>query len=190
MPTMEEYLTRPVGDRLTRLRTTPDEVARLLDGKDDRALSRRADARSWAPKEIVCHLRDVEELFLIRFQTILAVEEPPILTLSATPEALASWGIGGEIGHPLDPDRWAEERQYSRSDGLAALQAFRRRRREVVDCSTGSTPGSGGAAASIWRAGAWSSASGWRAWPATTTTTWASSRARIDRSRRTLGGTP
>ena len=58
----------------------------------------------------MCHLRDVEELFLVRFQTILAVEDPPILTLSATPEALARWGIGGEIGHPLDPDRWAEER--------------------------------------------------------------------------------
>jgi hypothetical protein len=57
MPTMEEYLTRPVADRLTRLRSTPDEVARVLDGKDDRALSRRAEARSWAPKEIVCHLR-------------------------------------------------------------------------------------------------------------------------------------
>ena len=105
----------------------------------------------------MCHLRDVEELFLIRFQTILAVEEPPILTLSATPEALASWGIGGEIGHPLDPDRWAEERQYSRSDGLAALQAFRRRRARWWICSTGSTPGNGDAAASIWRAGAWSS---------------------------------
>lgn len=93
MPTMEEYLTRP-----------PDEVARLLDGKGDQAMSRPADARSWAPKEIGCHLRDVEELFLIRFQTTLAVEDPPILTLRANPEALASWGIGGEIGHPLDPE--------------------------------------------------------------------------------------
>ncbi|MGH7373047.1 MAG: DinB family protein [Candidatus Rokuibacteriota bacterium] len=130
MPTREEYLTRPVGDRVARLRSTPDEVARLLDGQDDRALS--PDARSWSPKEIVCHLRDVEELFLIRFQTILAVEDPPILTFGATPEALVAWGIGGEVGHPLDPDRWAEERQYSRSDGIEALRAFRRRRREVV----------------------------------------------------------
>jgi hypothetical protein len=133
MPTMEEYLTRPVGDRLARLRSTPAEVASLLDGKDDRALSRRAEPRSWAPKEIVCHLRDVEELFLVRFQTILAVEDPPILTLSATPDALARWGIGGAIGHPLDPDRWAEERQYARCDGPAALEAFRRRRSEVID---------------------------------------------------------
>jgi len=132
MPTREEYLTRPVGDRVTRLRSTPGEVARVLDGKDNHALSRRPDARSWSPKEIVCHLRDVEELFLIRFQTILAVEDPPILTFGATPEALAAWGIGDEVGHPLDPDRWADERQYSRSDGFEALHAFRRRRREVV----------------------------------------------------------
>jgi DinB superfamily len=132
MPTMEEYLTRPVGDRVARLRSTPDELARLLDGHDDRVLSRRPDPGSWAPKEIVCHLRDVEELFLVRFQTILAVVDPPILTLSATPEVLARWGIGGEIGHPLDPARWADERQYSRSDGAEALQAFGRRRREVI----------------------------------------------------------
>jgi hypothetical protein len=32
MPTMEEYLTRPVRDRIARLRSTPDEVARVLDG--------------------------------------------------------------------------------------------------------------------------------------------------------------
>lgn len=132
MPTREEYLTAPVADRVARLRRTPDEVARILEGRDDRTLSRRPDDRSWSPKEIVCHLRDVEELFLIRFQTILAVEDPAILTFSATPEALAAWGIGGEVGHPLDPDRWAEERQYSRSDGIEALHAFQRRRREVV----------------------------------------------------------
>ena len=178
MPTMEEYLTRPVRDRVARLRSTPDEVARLLDGRDDRALSRRPDARSWAPKEIVCHLRDVEELFLVRFQTVLAIDEPVILTLSATPEALVAWGIGGEVGHPLDPDRWAEERQYARSDGLEALRAFVRRRREVIGLLDGSTPGSGDAAVSTWRVAAWNWANGWPASPATTTTIWASSSAR------------
>lgn len=136
---MDEYLTRPVADRLGRLRTTPDEVARLLAGRDDAALARRPDGRSWSATEIVCHLRDVEELFLVRFQTILAVEEPPILTLSATPESLAAWGIGGEVGHPLDPDRWAEDRQYSRQGAGEALRAFRRRRGEVVALLDGLT---------------------------------------------------
>jgi len=121
---MDEYITRPVGVRLDRLRSTPDEAALLLEGPDEAALARRPDARSWSPTEILCRLRDVED--------ILAVDEPKILTLGATPEALAAWGIGGEIGHPLDPDRWAGDRQYARQDATGALRAFGRRRREVV----------------------------------------------------------
>lgn len=70
---MDDYLTRPVGVRLDRLRSTPEEAARLLEGRDEAALSRRPDARSWSPTEILCHLRDVEELFLVRFQTIGAL---------------------------------------------------------------------------------------------------------------------
>ena len=123
MPTMDEYLTRPVDVRLARLRSTPEELASLLAGRDRPALTRRPDPGSWSAAEIVCHLRDVEELVLGRFQTILAVDDPQILTLGATPEAL---------GHPLDPDRWAEERQYARQDAGEALAAFGRRRREVI----------------------------------------------------------
>lgn len=33
---------------------------------------------------------------------------------------------------PLDPDRWAQERQYLRNDADEALTAFRRRRGEVL----------------------------------------------------------
>jgi hypothetical protein len=55
------------------------------------------------------------------------VDGPQILTLGATPEALAAWGIGGSVGHPLDPDRWAEDRQYERHDPTEALRAFARR---------------------------------------------------------------
>ena len=132
MPTMDEYLTRPLGVRLERLRSTPGEVARRLKGRDAAALSRRPDAGGWSAGEIVCHLRDVEELFLVRFQTILAADDPQILTLGASPEALAAWGIGGEIGHPLDPDRWADDRQYERQDAIRALRAFGRLRGEVV----------------------------------------------------------
>jgi len=123
MPIMDEYLTRPVDVRLARLRSTPEELASLLAGRDRPALTRRPDPGSWSAAEIVCHLRDAEELFLVRFQTILAVDDPQILTLGATPEALR---------HPLDPDRWAEERQYARQDAGEALAAFGRRRREVI----------------------------------------------------------
>jgi DinB family protein len=132
MPTMEGYLARPLAERLERLRTTPDDLAAATRGRSDAVLSRRPDGRSWSAKEIVCHLRDVEELFVTRFCTMLAMDDPTILTLSATPEALAAWRITGSVGHPLDPERWAEERQYLRNDAAEALAAFRRRRQECL----------------------------------------------------------
>jgi DinB superfamily len=132
MATMEEYLTRPLADRLERLRSTPDALSAACRDRGDAELSRRPAVRSWSAKEIVCHLRDVEELFLTRFCTMLAMEEPLIVTLAAPPEMLATWGIGGPVGHPLDPDRWAEERQYVRSDAAEACAAFRRRRGELL----------------------------------------------------------
>jgi hypothetical protein len=132
VPTLEQYLSRSLVDRLRRLRTTPDEISAALDGKDDDLVCRRPDRENWSAREIICHLRDVEELFLIRFQTILAIDDPKILTFAATPAILAEWGIGEHVGHPLDPNRWAEERQYARCDAGLAIGAFRRRRHEVV----------------------------------------------------------
>ena len=45
---MDEYPTRPVGVRLDRLRSTPAEIASLLEGRDRAALARRPDAHSWS----------------------------------------------------------------------------------------------------------------------------------------------
>jgi GNAT superfamily N-acetyltransferase len=125
---------------LDRLRRTPGELERMIAGKTDAELSRRPDAKNWAAKEIVCHLRDVEELFQIRFHTVVALDEPRILVLGASPTDLAAWRIGGAIGHPLDPGRWAEERQYLRNDTREALAAFRRRRAEVLTLLESLTP--------------------------------------------------
>jgi DinB superfamily len=75
-------------------------------------LCRRPDEKNWAPKEVVCHLRDTEEFFMLRFQTLAAAHEPPLV--------------------PVDPERWAEERQYIRSDPTEAGRAFRRRREECL----------------------------------------------------------
>ena len=132
MPSREEYLRQPVSERVIRLGRTGSELAAAIDGRDADALGRRPDARNWSATEIICHLRDVEELFRARFHTILALDDPKILTLSAEPADLAAWGIGGQVGNPLDPDRWAEELQYSRSDPSRALDAFRRRRSETI----------------------------------------------------------
>ncbi len=107
----------------------------------------------------------------MRFQTILAIDDPKILTFAATPEVLAEWGIGEHVGHPLDPDRWAEERQYERCDAGLSFGAFRRRRREVVTLLDRSRRINGVVAASICCAGGSRWTSGWRASPPTTTTT-------------------
>ena len=112
MPTMEEYAKQPREQRMKRLERTADELAAAIRGHGEETLSRRPDAKNWAPKEIVCHLRDIEEAFFLRFQTIVASDNPRL----AAPE----------------PDRWAEDRQYLRNDAAEALAAFRKRRAETL----------------------------------------------------------
>jgi len=131
MPSRESYLQLPVMERVERLGRTGSELGAAIGGRDALALGRRPDARSWSATEILCHLRDVEELFRIRFHTILALDDPKILTWSAAPDDLIAWGIGSQVGNPLDPDRWAEELQYSRCDPHHALDTFSRRRSET-----------------------------------------------------------
>jgi hypothetical protein len=112
MPTMEEYAAQPIAARLSRLERTPDELEATIKGQTDAVLKRRPDAKNWAAKEVVCHLRDTEELFKERFDMILAMADPKLLG--------------------LDPDRWAEERQYLRNDAKLAASAFRGRRRDTL----------------------------------------------------------
>jgi DinB superfamily len=104
MATLEEHLAR--------LERTADDLAAAIAGVPDARLSKRPDGRSWCAKEVVCHLRDIEEICLAFFQSMLDMDEP---TYS-----------GGE------PDRWAEDRQYLRNDTGEALAAFRRRRAESL----------------------------------------------------------
>jgi uncharacterized damage-inducible protein DinB len=114
MLTMEEYAKQPIADRLKRLTRTADELNTAIRGRDDAALSRRPDGKNWAAKEVVCHLRDVEEMFMGRFGMILGMDNPKLSF------------------DPTMPDRWAEERQYLRNDAQLALGAFRQRRDESL----------------------------------------------------------
>jgi hypothetical protein len=120
MPTWEDYAQKPRGERLARLRRTADELAAALGNRADAELRRRPDPKNWAPVEILCHLRDTEESFQGRFQQILTMDEPRLL--------------------PVDPDRWADERQYLRQDPAQALAAFRRRREETLELLEGLSP--------------------------------------------------
>jgi hypothetical protein len=98
-------------EQLTRMDRTADDFAAALAGVPEAALTKRPDGKNWCALEVVCHVRDTEESFLARFQTILAMDEPKFL--------------------PVEPDRWAEERQYLRNDVREALAAFRARRLET-----------------------------------------------------------
>ncbi|HEV8615202.1 MAG TPA: DinB family protein [Methylomirabilota bacterium] len=112
MPTIEEYGKQPVEQRMQRLERTADELAAAIRGQSDAALSRRPDSRSWAAKEVLCHLRDTEENFMVRFESIMAMDDPRFLG--------------------VNPDRWAEERQYLRNDAGDAVAAFRKRREDSL----------------------------------------------------------
>ena len=111
MPTMEHYATQPAAQRLERLTRTADQLTAAIKGQSESVMTRRPDGKNWAPKEVVCHLRDTEEAFAARFEQILAMDVDPKL--------------GGAAA-----DRWAEERQYLRNDALEAIAAFRKRREE------------------------------------------------------------
>lgn len=122
----------PILQRLEHLEGTPNELAAAIRGYSDVALSRRPAPKKWSAKEVVCHLRDIEEQFILRFRTMLAMDDPKFLTLGDMPQHPSAWGIGEGEGLPLDPDRGAEERQYLRNDTKAALAALRRRRAETL----------------------------------------------------------
>jgi uncharacterized damage-inducible protein DinB len=105
---------------LARMERTGGDFAAAIQGASEIILSRRPVGKNWAAKEIVCHLRDTEELFLNRFQIILTVKEPKF--------------------SPADADRWAAERQYLRNDAGEAISAFRARREDTLQFLRGLKP--------------------------------------------------
>lgn len=140
MATRDEYLAQPLAERLARLARTPDEIAAAINGRNDGDLGRGGAGEGWSPKELVCHLRDIEELCIIRFHMMLAMDDPLVFVAGAPPPDPWRWGIAGAVPFPLDPERWAADRQYLRNDTFDALAAFRRRRSEVLAFFAALTP--------------------------------------------------
>ena len=105
-------LMASLEEQMSRMARTGDEFAAAIKGVSDAALTKRPDDKSWSAKETLCHLRDTEESFMTRFQSIMEMDEPRFMA--------------------AEPDRWATERQYQRNDAGEALQAFRTRREETL----------------------------------------------------------
>src|SRR4029453_1260979 len=101
-----------LGERLGRLSPPAEDLATSIRGQSEAALVRRPDSKNWAANEVICHLRDIEEVYFGRIHPILLNDEPKIY---ADPSGAAA-------------DRFAEDRQYLRNDAVQALAAFRRRR--------------------------------------------------------------
>ena len=123
MATMDDYAKQPVEQRLSRMSRTADELAAAIAGRSDEVLRRRPDGRNWAANEVLCHLRDIEEVYLIRARTI--VDNDVEVKTFADPAAI---------------DRMAEQRQYHRSDATEALRAFRWWRDTSLTFLRGLTP--------------------------------------------------
>ena len=124
MATHDEVARQPLERRMARLASTADDFAAAIHGRPEVVLARRPGATSWAATEIVCHVRDIGEMFLLRLETIAALDEPMIAAAGMGPRILAL----KPDGQPAAPDRWAEDRQYLRNDAAEALATFRRLR--------------------------------------------------------------
>ena len=109
-----------LDEQLARMERTVGDFMAVTKGVPDAKLSKRPDDKNWSAREVVCHVRDTEESFMARFQTMLAMDEPRFL--------------------PVEPDRWAVERQYQRNDVAEALAAFKTRREETLRFFRGLKP--------------------------------------------------
>ena len=105
MSNYDELMAQLVG--------TADKYSAVIGGLSAEALKKRPDEKNWSAVEILCHMRDTDESFFYRFQTILAVDEYKFPT--------------------ADADRLASDRQYIRNDAIEALSAFRKRREENIE---------------------------------------------------------
>ncbi len=79
MPTFELY--RPERDYtreqlLVQLATMPPRLRELLTGRDSAALRRRTVTADWSPMEVFRHLRDIAQVYGMRFKWIILQDDP------------------------------------------------------------------------------------------------------------------
>jgi hypothetical protein len=114
MLTIEEVGKQSLEQRLDRMSRTANDLASAIRGQIEAVLVRRPDGKNWAANEVICHLRDIEEVYFVRFHAMLSNDDPKL------------------YADPSAADRFAEDRQYLRNDAAQALASFRRRREESL----------------------------------------------------------
>lgn len=86
---------------LKRLAETPAKVKALVRGLDARGFATRYGPGKWNVRQLVCHLRDCELMFGVRWRLILSEERPTLQS--------------------FDQDLWADSANYAKQDAKAAL---------------------------------------------------------------------
>ena len=109
-----------LDEQLARMERTVNDYAAVVKNVSDAQLTKRPDPKNWSAKEVICHVRDTEESFMMRFLSIMAMDDPKFL--------------------PVEPDRWAVDRQYQRNDVPEALAALKTRREETLRFFRGLKP--------------------------------------------------
>ena len=98
---------------IASLAAFPDELGRMLQGYPVDALKRPASDGGWGVIENLGHLRDWEEIYLSRVETILTQEHPEL------PE--------------YDDQLWEIEHDYRGQDPAKVLERLRGQRQRLVD---------------------------------------------------------
>jgi uncharacterized damage-inducible protein DinB len=100
-------------DLVQALAATPVVLARLTDGMSEQHLRAGHGPAQWSVKELVFHLRDVDEVFLGRFQR-MAAEQDPFLPA-------------------FDQEAYARDRNYQDGNAAQALADFAMFRGRMVE---------------------------------------------------------
>lgn len=103
--------SRDTGQILATLSVTPKELARLIEGQSDEALAQPASDGEWGVVEIVPHLRDWEEMYLVWIRATLDEDVPQL--------------------DDVDDSLWAIEHDYASENVPGALARFSELREQV-----------------------------------------------------------
>ena len=103
---------------LSKLQETPKAMATLFRGLSDEALRRKPAPEKWSMLEILCHLRDVEFLFVERYGKIANHDRPQLRMVNQ--DELAAMLRYNED----DPAAVQREFQALRAEAVALLSAL------------------------------------------------------------------
>ena len=108
-------------DLLDALKATPETLTGLLSGVSQaQASSAKGGDENWSVVEVVCHLRDAEEISLQRMQAMRDQENPPITA--------------------YDQEALARQRNYRSADLRSALAGFISFRQQYITALSALTP--------------------------------------------------